>query len=383
MRENLKLVVIIMDSLSSIAEKGEITERYYNPENLFSEVTIIILKKDNPEKKIIQKMTGTAKLNIYTFPISKLQKILGWLPFGFFFFNKKPLKVIDIHKPDVIRCHGYLENVILANNIYEKRKIPYIASIHINPDVNTWNKGSGLINRAFGLLYSRKIRKALSCAAKVLPVYKPIIAYTDRLRLNNVEVAYNVLNPSNLVRKTNYNIFDIVKIVSVGRIFNLKNPINIIKAIERFDNVEFHIYGDGPYREKLNEYVSLKKLNHRVKLIKSISNDKLCKLLHTYDLFVTHSEHFEISKSVLEPLLIGLPIILNKRKGPNAPELLDAGVLLVEDSKEGYKDAIEKLILNQKEREHYGKRLHEYGLKHFSPKKTEAKYVRIYKEVLQ
>ena len=44
-----KLMVIIPDKLSSLIEKGEVTERYYNPDNFFSEVHIVLTNKDTEE----------------------------------------------------------------------------------------------------------------------------------------------------------------------------------------------------------------------------------------------------------------------------------------------------------------------------------------------
>ena len=40
-------------------------------------------------------------------------------------------------------------------------------------------------------------------------------------------------------------------------------------------------------------------------------------------MFVVHSDIWEVSKSVLEALLAGLPVIINRRKGEPVPEWRD------------------------------------------------------------
>ena len=59
---NKVLLVIISDALSDLVKKGEITERYYNPGNLFDEVHILMTVTDKVKIEDVQKTAGTAKL---------------------------------------------------------------------------------------------------------------------------------------------------------------------------------------------------------------------------------------------------------------------------------------------------------------------------------
>ena len=99
-------------------------------------------------------------------------------------------------------------------------------------------------------------------------------------------------------------------------------------------------------------------------------------------MFVIHTEYREINKSVLEALLTGLPVIINQRIGKPVPELQGDFVLLVENSKEGYYRAIKKLIEDDAFREQLGRKAYNHAKERWSPAKTEAKYVEIYKRYM-
>ncbi len=184
------------------------------------------------------------------------------------------------------------------------------------------------------------------------------------------------------MKKNDYSLHDPVRLISVGRHFSLKNPENIIRAVQELPNVQFTLVGDGPYQEMLESLVCDLKLNSRVTFIPAIPNDELCRLLPEQDIFVIHSEHWELSKSVLEALLTGLPCVINRRKKEQVPELQGDFVMLVDDSKDAYLEAIKKLIADSDLRENLGREAYAHAQEHWAPPKTEAKYVEIYERIL-
>ena len=168
--------------------------------------------------------------------------------------------------------------------------------------------------------------------------------------------------------------------ISVGRQFKEKNPINILKAIKLMDNIELTLVGDGPYHNYLIEQSMNLGIMNKVKFIKSINNNILCRSLKEYDIFIVHTEYWEISKSVIEALLTGLPIILNKRIGLPVPELNDHLVHFVENTAESYKDAIIFMREDNKYREKLGKSANSCSEKVWDPEITERKFVEVYKK---
>jgi hypothetical protein len=223
----------------------------------------------------------------------------------------------------------------------------------------------------------------LKNAEKILPVYKPILTYLQGLKLKkSIEVAYNVINQNNTKKKNDYTLHSPVKIISVGRHIKKKYMNRLVEAVAEIPNCELTLVGDGDLYEELKKYVEELNISDRVHFILSMENDELVNQLSEYDIFASHSDYAEISKTVLEAMLVGLPIVTTKRLGLPVEELGEAGVLLVENTKDGFKEAILNLVRDHKYRKEYGEKLYHYAHEHWSPSKTEANYVRIYTEVI-
>ena len=186
-----------------------------------------------------------------------------------------------------------------------------------------------------------------------------------------------------LRKKENYDLHDPVQIISVGRVFREKYPINLIKAVKGL-HVDLTVIGDGPQLSDLQRDTAEAGMAGTIRFIPAIPNDQLCGLLPNFDIFATHSEYFEVSKSVLEPLLTGLPVVLNKRIGEPVPEFQEGDfLLLVENSIEGYRTAIKQLITDPAFRENLGRTAYEHAWGNWSPEKMEAKYVEVYRRVME
>ena len=154
------------------------------------------------------------------------------------------------------------------------------------------------------------------------------MSYLEGLGVTQYKICYNVINPKYLCVKKDYSIGDNVKVISVGRQFAEKNPDNLIRAVARIKNIYLTLVGDGPYHQYLVDVVEECGVQERVFFHKAIPNDELCAMLPNFDIFSTHTEYFEISKSVLEPLLTGLPVLLNSRIGEAVKELTSVKCLL-------------------------------------------------------
>lgn len=377
-------MVIIPDVLSDIISKGEVIDRYYNPGDYFSEVHIVLTNNDKPDVDVVQKMVGTARLYIHNLLDEKLVFFLtfGWNILLLRVWMAKGVRLAQEINPQVIRCHGASTNVFLASIIKKKFKIPYVVSMHINPDVDVRDRASHFIKRFVANARKKIERIGLISADLVMPVYSPIVPYLKNLGVVNYEICYNVINPEHISVKDSYSIDNIVKIISVGRQFLEKNPDNLIRAISKIKNIELTVVGDGPYHQHLINVVDECNIQDRVLFYKSIPNNQLCEMLPGFDIFATHTEYWEISKSILEPLLTGLPVLLNKRKGEPVEELTSNICVLVPNTVKGYYSALIELINDQGYREEIGRNAYKHSQEAWSPEATESKFVNIYKKVI-
>ena len=377
-------MVIIPDRLSEIADKGEIIKCYYNPGNVFDEVHIVMTNDDVPVKDAVQKTVGDAKLYLHNLPASShmFVKSLGWRPWLLDALTKQAIELSIKVRPSLIRCHGAHLNGFAAARIKTALKIPYVLSLHTNPDVDVLGREADWKSNLIASVQKAIEIIALENADLVMPVYKSIIPYLQRRGIKHYEVCYNALNPEYLTMKRDYTLHDPVRVISVGRQFGGKNPDNLIRAVAQMQNVHLTMVGDGAYHDSLHEIALQCGMAERITFFRALDNDVLCKWLPDFDIFAVHTEYWELSKSILEPLLTGLPVIINKRVGKPVPELNDNICLLVENSVESYHAALSKLIKDNGFREKLGRQAYRYAKENWSPAVTEAKFANIYRRLM-
>jgi glycosyltransferase involved in cell wall biosynthesis len=379
-----RLMVIIPDRLSELVRKGEITARYYNPGEIFPEVHLVMTNDDRPDLAAVQPMVGAAKLFLHNLPAGAglFAASLGWRPWLLGAWTDRAVALAEQINPDLVRCHGAHLNAFAARTIKRKLGIPYAVSLHTEPDTNVRSGLGGLRAALLGYAGAGIEKAALHDADLVLPVYQAIVPYLESIGVRRYEVAYNVLNPAFLRKKDDYALHAPVRVVSVGRLIPGKNPGNLIRAVAGLPDVALTIIGNGPEAPKLRDAAADSGAARRVIFHPAIANDKLCALLPEFDIFAIHSDYLEMPKSVLEALLTGLPVVINRRPGEPVPELSDEICLLVNNTAESYRTALDRLIADHVFRERLGRAAYSHARAHWSPAKTEAVYVEAYRSLI-
>lgn len=387
-----RLLVIVPDRISQIIEKGEYQPGYYNPGDVFDEVHILMTNDDAPDPAALQRTVGRARLVLHNYPdqtgmstqrwsFLKGRRLRSWARQG--------VEMARRIAPDMIRCHGSDWNTYLASRIRSELGIPYVVSLHINPDINPVRRIIAPKTPAesrHNAFYDYLEGEALRNADLVMPVYKPILPYLARMGVTRAEVCYNVLNRDFLRQKIDYDLSSPPHVIYVGRLFTDKDPSNIIRAVASIQGLRYTIVGDGPHREVIAALIAELGVGDRVKLLPAVPNDELCELLVKADIFAIHTEYWEISKSLLEALLTGLPVIVNRRIGEPVPEFAeekkDAFLSLVENTTEAYHAALSHLLEDHAARAALGQRAFAHAQANWSPAKTEAKFGGIYRDML-
>ena len=377
------LLVIVPDRLSDLVAKGEITPGYYNPGHLFGEVHLLMTTDDQVDPAAVQPMVGEAKLSLHRLPIGRgwrlaalagrPQLLRGWA--------SAAVRLAERIRPALVRCHGNWWNGYLAVRIKECLEIPFVVSLHINPDVDVRRRVSGWKARLWTRALEPVERLVLQRADMVLPVYEAIVPYLARM---GVDGRWTVIHNAVNVRagcKDDYRLHRPIRLVSVGRQLPGKNPEAIIRALRLLPEAQLTLVGDGEYHARLCRAAAACGVADRVIVHRSLPNEVLCGRLPEFDLFVAHSDYWELSKAVLEALLAGLPVVLNRRQGPVAPELRNGLVKLTDGSPEGYAQALRHLIEHEAERERLGREAAAYARRHWAPEAMEAKTADIYRQL--
>lgn len=379
------LLVIIPDRLSDLVAKGEITPRYYNPGDLFDAVHILMTNDDRPDPGPLAKTVGRARLYLHNLPLPSFVLTLGWQPRLLKNWVQAGVRLAREIRPDLLRAYGNYGNGYLAAQIKKRLGLPLVVSLHTNPDVSQRRATPWwpLWKRRLALEFMVKFEEeTLKTADWVLPVYESIRGYAARRGARRIEVCYNVINPDCLMKKESYALHQPPRIISVSRQIPGKNPENLIRAMAALPEAELTMVGDGEGHTHLEEAARNCGLASRVSFRRSIPNDQLCRLLPEFDIFAAHSDYWEISKSVLEPLLTGLPVVFNRRPGEPVPELQGDFLLMVDNTPEGYGRALQRLLTDHAFREALGRRAYAHAQAHWSPAAAEARYVEIYRSLL-
>lgn len=380
-----RLLVIVSDRISNIIEKGELIECYYNPNNYFDEVGIILTNDDVVCEEKFAPSVGTAKFTIYNVPTGKgfLFKTLGWRPFLMRKWAEQGVSIAREFKPDIIRCYGNRWSGYLSSYVKKKLNIPYVLSMHEAPDNIVKSEGSFLRTWQYKLLESMGL-VALRDSDLVIASYDSIVEDLKRRNVMRYVTIHNAVNQNYISEKEDYRCKRPFKIISVGRLIKIKNPVNLIKAVAELEEVYMEIIGDG------SEYQTLvcltQKLNcqERIKFIKSVSNDEVCKKLKECDLFAIHCDGIGVPKTVIEAWLSAVPVLSNFPASGNTTEYINGeNIFLVADTKEGYMQGIKKMMNHEDLRKQLGQGGLNYAQKEFYPKEMSNRVIAAYETVLK
>jgi glycosyltransferase involved in cell wall biosynthesis len=136
----------------------------------------------------------------------------------------------------------------------------------------------------------------------------------------------NPLNPLFLNRRYTGEREDVI--VTVGRLDENKNQAMLIHAFAKiateFPKMKLVIYGDGEYKEKLEDLVRAKNLADRITLPGSISNvpEHIC----TARIFALTSNTEGMPNTIIEAMALGLPVVSTDCPCGGPAELIEDGV---------------------------------------------------------
>jgi glycosyltransferase involved in cell wall biosynthesis len=330
----------------------------------------------------LQQLAGKAAITVRRHPVSSSRAVrtLGWRPSLTLRALAGPLDDLIKLRPNVIRTYGSGLAGFAALNLRDRTGAPFLVSLHTaGAEGAPWpGWRSFLSSRALTSID----RLALRGADLVLPVYQSIVPYLRSIGVSRFEVVYNVINQKKIRRKDAYGLHGKGRLICVGRQFKGKNPEAILRALVELEDVELTLVGKGPLHDHLRRMADELRVSERVVFHPAIASDDVCALLSDHDIFVAHSEFAELSKTVLEAMLTGLPVVINRRQGSPVPELTTDICELVDGSPRRYRTAIRSLLDDSPRREQLGRTAARHAWDVWSPERTEAKMAAIYRRFL-
>lgn len=131
-----------------------------------------------------------------------------------------------------------------------------------------------------------------------------------------------------------------LKLLYVGRVFKWKNPVNIIHAVARTGGVQLLCIGNGSAWPKI-QALAKKIGSRRIRLVNGMPNRGVLCEMRKADAMILNTYYHEWSKVMIEAMLLGRPIIVNKEVASKVPELSASGQCsFCSDTIIGYRKAI-------------------------------------------
>ena len=380
-----RALVVTSDQISHWIEKGEVVDGYYNPMGYFDRLDLLLVNDDRPDPAIVSRLAGGAEIEVHNVAVedSLYRRTAGFQPRLLRGWARSVVDLARHLEPDLVRCYGAALNAFAASEIQRQLGTPYAVSLHINPDADVHGRAEGLKQRLVSRSMRRIERYSLRRADIVLPVYEPIVPYLKRLGVSRYEVAYNMVSGEHLRTKKSYELSSPARVISVGRQFDAKDPSELIRAVAAMDGVVLTLVGNGPAHESLRDLARSSGAGDRIEFLPSVANEDLCSMLPDFDIFATHTEYWELSKAVIEALLAGLPVLLNRRTGGPVPELQDGLCAFTENTAAAWGQALERLLTDRAAREQLGRDAQTRASELWAPEQTAAHFAEIYARLVE
>lgn len=174
-----------------------------------------------------------------------------------------------------------------------------------------------------------------------------------------------------------------LRIVYVGQLTLRKGillALNALRGVLRyFDNVEFHVYGDGPLRAALLRFSEKYGILSKVHLHGFVERRRLLSKLREHDIYVHTSFSESFGLSLVESMAAGLPVVAQNI--PNVNEIVvhgSTGFLFPIGDLEALRDYVEKLLVDSKLRAKLGSAARRRVFETYDWSVVTRRYIEIY-----
>jgi len=328
----LRLLAIPNDPVSAYLKKGEIKERYFNPGDLFDQVHLVTLAREDARPEEVQALAGRAELFIH--PLGRVN------PLSLPYFSRSIRGLAKEIGPDLIRAHNPWLAGTLAVRAGKSQGAPTLIYLHIDNDERR------LFDPSLRFRLVRPLENySLARADLVVCVSRFLAGYARRHGAGRVATIYNKVYLDQFARPRPQSLHSPLRILFVGRLDPQKAPEVIIRALAgpggRLE-AELTLIGDGGRRRELEDLAAKLGLKEQVRFIPSVPNQEIQRHYHRADVFAmaTHYEGFCIP--VLEAMASGLPVVACPTQP--LPEILGSAGLIVEHSAPAFRRAFERLM---------------------------------------
>lgn len=268
-----------------------------------------------------------------------------------FFFSI--FKIIEDINPDVINIHGtFLPFSILA--IFLSKKYPVVLTVHaLVSNEYRYHKGpSYLLKRFIDQPIERHVIKKMKNIIIVSPILEKPVKNMTKSRIFFIPNALNIGDTMSAITINSIELKHpaILFVGSFGKIKGLDILIEAIPfLIKRYKNIKLYVAGSGARDDELKKYVESLKIEDNVKFLGYISGSNKHYYFKNSDIFVIPSLSDSFPTSLLEAMVMKVPVVASNVGGiPFIIEDGKSGLLFERGNPTDLSEKIIMLLENKK-----------------------------------
>ena len=196
----------------------------------------------------------------------------------------------------------------------------------------------------------------------------------------NGEVIYNRVYASQYPERDFSRTRQRLRVICIGRLAPEKNQEVLVRAVAGLD-VDLVLIGDGPLRGRLEQVVAELGLQEQVAFIKSVPNAEIHNYYMDSDIFAISIIWGGVCIPVREAMAASLPLVVPKPRWEPEPELVGDLAIVVDNTPEGFRQGLRKLIADPDLRRELGLKGRQRALE-MDGEIMEGREMEIYKELL-
>jgi teichuronic acid biosynthesis glycosyltransferase TuaC len=222
---------------------------------------------------------------------------------GYLFSRRRILKVAKACNPDIIHAHNALACAYFAKALSKELNVPYIITVRGVQDFYNNKAVVDNLNAAKAVISINHIQKGL---------INNVVKHPNHLTMpHGIDKAFFEHSAGDPRQRQGP-----VQLISICRLLKLKNLDTVFSALERTTtDFVYHIYGDGPDRERLESLLAASKIKDKVQFMGRIAHTAIPAVLAKYDIFVMPSYPETLGRVYFEAMAVGLPVIGAKGTG--------------------------------------------------------------------
>jgi glycosyltransferase involved in cell wall biosynthesis len=210
-------------------------------------------------------------------------------------------------KPDIVLTYTHYANILghLASRFL---KVPIRVATQRNPSSSypSLARMTDLLIGSLGfytknIAVSETVRNSFSSyprqyREKMCVVYNGISPHRSAMTKKEARASFNLPQ-------------EVLLIINVARLAHQKNQVLLIKILSILPNVHLAIAGDGELKEFLEDKAKELNVENRTHFLGEVSPKKVADFLATGDLFAFPSIYEAFGFSLVEAMLLGLPVV--------------------------------------------------------------------------